>query len=247
MKFQLEICATTIHSAINAERGGAHRIELCDNLWEGGTTPSHASIEKAIEQLSIPVFVLIRPRGGDFTYTDLEFDLMKREIEHCKQLGVGGIVSGVLLPDGAIDKVRTKILMEQSEGLPFTFHRAFDQVPDPISALDDLIELDVDRVLTSVQECTAAKGKALIGDLIKFAQDQLIILPGGGINIDNIESLVKVGCTEFHLSAKEYVQRNSIYPIKVPMNGSADIPEEKLTVSSIEKIRQLRSTLDEKA
>ena len=246
MKYTIEICANGLTSAINAEQGGANRIELCYNLWEGGTTPSMATIEMAVQLLSIPVFVLIRPRGGDFTYTDLEFQLMKREIEYCTEIGVAGIVTGVLLSDGSIDQKRTRELIEWSCGLPFTFHRAFDHVPEPIPALDELIELGVDRVLTSGQKTSAAKGKALISKLVKHAQNHIIVLPGGGINTENIEGLIDAGCTEFHLSAKEYEQRTSNHPMKVPMNGSKDIPEEQIAISNTEKIRQLRKMLDER-
>ena len=138
MSYTLEICANSVQSAINAELGGAHRVELCDNLWEGGTTPSTATIRLTCQHLNIDVYILIRPRGGDFVYSDLEFEIMKEDIKQSKKLGVDGIVSGILLPNGNIDVPRTKELVELSKPLSFTFHRAFDLVNNPVNSLEDV-------------------------------------------------------------------------------------------------------------
>ncbi len=146
---KLEICASNYQSANNAQNAGAHRIELCSELAVGGITPSYGLIKQVIENLSIPVFVLIRPRSGDFTYSDADFEIMKQDIQMCKKLGCKGIVSGVLNSDNTIDIERTKTLIELSKPLPFTFHRAFDWTPNPFEALKSLINLNVNRILTS--------------------------------------------------------------------------------------------------
>lgn len=245
MSYQIEICANSVQSALNAEKGGADRVELCDNLWEGGTTPSHATIELAIQQLSIPVFVLIRPRGGDFVYTTLEFEIIKKDILHAKNLGAGGIVSGVLLPDGQIDHKRTAELVRLSEPLPFTFHRAFDQVTDAPQAMDELVKMGVKRILTSGQQPTVAQGMEVLNTLHYYANNRLVIMPGGGVNAKTIQPLYQLGFREFHFSAKVVQSGLANYSLKVPMNGSKDIPEDSIPVSDIETIRKMKKLLDE--
>lgn len=244
MSFILEICANGIQSAINAELGGADRIELCDNLWEGGATPSYAMIEHTVNRLNIPVFVLIRPRGGDFVYSDLEFEVLKRDIECCVNMGVAGIVSGILLPDGNVDIERTSLLKRLSGDLPFTFHRAFDVTPDPMKALDELISIGIDRILTSGQQLSASSGSQLIKNLVDKSEGSITILPGGGITIENISNLIEAGCKEFHLSAKSYERRTSSYEMKVPMNGLKDIIEDEVILTNVGKVKQIRNFLD---
>ena len=148
----LEVCANSYQSAKNAQEAGAHRIELCQELSVGGITPSYGLIEKVLNELSIPTTILIRPRSGNFVHTDDEFQIMKSNIQRCKELGAKGIVSGVLDEDNTIDIARTKELVALSKPLPFTFHRAFDEVQNPKAALEQLIDLDVVRVLTSGQQ-----------------------------------------------------------------------------------------------
>lgn len=245
MKYQIEICANSVQSAINAEIGGANRVELCDNLWEGGTTPSYASIALAKERIEIPIFVLVRPRGGDFVYDDLEFETIKRDIVHAKSLGVAGIVSGVLLPDGQVDVVRTSELVKLSDPLPFTFHRAFDQTPDMLYALEELVKCGVKRILTSGQRRSAIEGLDQLKLLLKHASGRITILPGGGISKKNVKEIQSVGCKEFHLSAKTHVSGLSTQKSVVPMNGSKDIPERTIQVSSPEKIKEIKTILDE--
>jgi copper homeostasis protein len=244
-KYQLEICANSIQSALNAEKGGADRIELCDNLWEGGTTPSIATIELTKQYLRIPVFTLIRPRGGDFVYSDIEFELMKQDIIRSNEAGADGIVSGVLLADGSVDVRRTEELVKLSDPLPFTFHRAFDQTPDPLQALEAIIQSGVDRILTSGQQTTALEGILLIHTLLEASSGQISIVCGGGITCEAIPQLADAGCREFHLSARSYQSGIARYPVKVPMNGAEVISETELAVSDVEKIRQTRSLLDE--
>jgi len=197
----LEICASNYKSAINAQTAGAHRIELCTELAVGGLTPSYGLLKQVLKVLTIPVFVLIRPRSGNFTYSDTEFEIMKQDIQLCKELGCSGIVSGVLNKNNTIDVERTKQLIELSKPLPFTFHRAFDWTPNPLDALEQLIDLGAKRVLTSGQEPSAEKGIELLKQLNTKAKDRITILPGGGINIENSKMLKDIGFTELHASA----------------------------------------------
>jgi copper homeostasis protein len=181
----LEICTNSYQSAKNAQEAGAHRIELCQELSVGGITPSYGLLKQVIENLEIPVFVLIRPRGGNFVYSEVEFEIMKSDIQLCKDLGCQGIVSGVLNADNSIDISRTRELVELSKPLAFTFHRAFDEVLNPKQALEQLIGLGVDRVLTSGQEATAELGIALLQELNEISKSRITILAGAGISAEN--------------------------------------------------------------
>lgn len=243
MDFQLEICANSVQSVINAELAGANRVELCDNLWEGGTTPSAATIKLAIEKTSIPIYVLVRPRGGDFVYSDLDFETIKEDIKVCKALGAHGIVSGVLNADGTVDKERTKELVEFSKPLPFTFHRAFDVASDPFQALEDIIDCGAVRILTSGQKNSAIEGIDLLKQVQKKTTGRIVIMPGGGINPTNISELLSIGCTEFHMSGKK-AQKSMAKPSHVNMNSSKDIPENIIFTSDIGTIRSVIEKID---
>lgn len=199
----LEICIDSAHAAIAAEKGGARRVELCDNLAEGGTTPSAGMIALTRQHISIGLHVLVRPRRGDFLYSDLEFEIMKHDIEVAKSLGADGVVIGVLKADGTIDTDRTRQLMVLAQPLSVTFHRAFDLTPDPYQALNDLLQLGVPRLLTSGQQASAYEGAPLLRELVKQAGDQLIVMPGAGINEQNIREIIAVtGAKEYHTSAR---------------------------------------------
>jgi copper homeostasis protein len=204
----LEICANSYQSAKNAQTAGAHRIELCQELSVGGLTPSYGLLKNVINQLTIPIFVLIRPRSGDFVYAESEFDIMKQDISLCKEFGVQGIVSGVLNKNKTIDVVRTKELVELSRPLPFTFHRAFDELDNPIQGLNELIGLGVDRVLTAVQESSAVDGLPLLMQLNEIARGRLTILPGGGINAKNAAVFKTKGFAEIHASASVQISQD---------------------------------------
>lgn len=197
----LEICANSYQSAKNAQEAGAHRIELCQELSVGGITPSYGLLKEVIENLNIPIFVLIRPRGGNFVYSDAEFDIMKRDIQLCKDLECQGIVSGVLNADKTIDINRTKELVELSKPLQFTFHRAFDEVANPKKALEQLIAFGVERILTSGQENSAEKGLELLQVLNKISKNRITILAGSGINSENALKFKEIGLKEIHASA----------------------------------------------
>lgn len=205
----LEVCANSFQSALNAQKGGANRIELCSELSVGGITPSFGVLKKVLESLSIQTFVLIRPRSGDFVFSDSEFEIMKHNIELCKNLGCSGIVSGVLNEDNTIDLERTQQLVELSRPLQFTFHRAFDYVPNLMDSLGQLIDIGVNRVLASGQELTAEKGIDKLQALKTMAQNKIIILPGGGINTENAKLFKDFEFQEIHASAsKKQLKRN---------------------------------------
>ena len=243
MNYKLEICSNSAQSAFNAQEAGAKRVELCDNLWESGTTPSFGSVKKAREVLSIELFVLIRPRGGDFLYSDLEFDIMKEDIIAYKNLGVDGIVSGVLNADNTIDIEKTKELIELSKPLPFTFHRAFDITPDLFQSLEELILLKADRVLTSGGLDNATNAVDVISGLNKEAKGKIGILPGGGIDETNIQNLFTTGCSEFHLTGNELC-KSKAQKVPLKLNGTNTIPESDYLESSVIKIKKVVSKLE---
>jgi len=199
----LEVAANSVASALAAEAGGAARVELCSALDVGGLTPSHAAIALAMERLRIPLHVLIRPRAGDFVFDDLECEVMRRDIETCKALGCAGVVIGVLDADGDVDVPRCRTLMQAARGMSVTFHRAFDFTRDPERALEAIIALGCNRVLTSGQAPDARAGAPLIRTLIKQARGRITIMPGGGIDAHNIAAIAQAtGAREFHASAK---------------------------------------------
>ena len=209
INMKLEICANSYQSARNAQEAGAHRIELCQELSVGGITPSYGLLKQVIDILKIPIFVLIRPRGGNFVYSEEEFEVMKHDIKMCKDLGCQGIVSGVLNLDKTIDIKRTKELVELSKPLAFTFHRAFDGVENPKEALDQLIDLGVERVLTSGQETSAEQGLELLKALNKISNNRITIMAGSGISSKNAKQFKEAGLKEIHASASSKLEENN--------------------------------------
>jgi len=198
----LEIACFNIESALKAAHAGADRIELCDNYYEGGTTPSFGMIQYAIQKINIPINVMIRPRGGDFLYSSAEFEIMKQDILTIKKLGINGIVTGILTSKRTVDLVRMKELIEIAKPLEITFHKAFDLCPDQTTALETLIELGIHRILTSGGEKNAWEGLQKIKELVKQSGDQIIIMPGGGIRHQNIGKLkIQTGAKEYHSAA----------------------------------------------
>jgi copper homeostasis protein len=245
MKFKLEICVDSLESAINAQIAGADRIELCDNLMEGGTTPGYGTIISVRNNLSIGVNVLIRPRGSDFLYTDPEFDIMRRDIEACGEAGADGIVFGILLRNGNIDIERTGRLIEFAWPMTVTFHRAFDMCSDPVKGLEDIILTGAERVLTSGHKNYAADGAELIENLIKQANNRIIIMSGGGINETNIAMIARVtGAHEFHISGKKVVDSEMIFRKSgISMGGVSGMAEFSRKVADIEKIANIINIL----
>ena len=202
-KITLEICAYTLESALAAQAGGADRVELCSDPSVGGTTPSFGTIVMARENLTIDLHVMIRPRGGDFLYSELEFAAMKKDIQFCKNTGVNGVVFGILQPNPQVDKERCSELVEASRPMSVTFHRAFDMTADPLQALEDVIACGCTRVLTSGQAQTAVEGASLIAQLVKRAGKRIIVMAGAGIGPQNLAQLVMAtGARELHASVR---------------------------------------------
>jgi len=199
----IEIATSDFVTTKSAVEGGADRIELCANLAEGGTTPSYGTIQQCREEFDISLFPIIRPRGGDFLYTADEFDSMLQDVKLCKQLGCDGIVIGLLHADGTIDTIRTAKLIDAAYPLGVTFHRAFDRCKDPFEAMEQLIAIGCERILTSGQRPSVVDGVDLVAELNKKADDRMIIMPGSGVRKENIKMLAeKTGCMEFHSSLR---------------------------------------------
>ena len=200
--YKVEICANSVKSCIEAQKGGAYRVELCAGIHEGGTTPSYGDIFMARQHLEIKLNIIIRPRGGDFFYSNLEHKIMLKDIEIAKNLGVDGIVIGCLTPNGDIDMIRNRELLEAAGEMSITFHRAFDMCRDPFESLEKIIELGCDRILTSGQQPKADMGIELLKKLVKVAGERIIIMPGSGVNAENIAKLaIETAAKEFHFSA----------------------------------------------
>ena len=216
---RIEICIDSVESSIAAAEGGAHRVELCQNLFEGGTTPSWGMIRSVLRHTELPVFVMIRPRGADFCYSEAEFRVMEEDVQAARKLGVDGIVTGILKANGTIDVPRMKRLVNLAGPLPVTFHRAFDVTRDATKSMETLIHLKITRVLTSGQERSVIEGADLIAKLVKQAGERIIVVPGGGISERNFEKVRRVtGAKEFHLSASAPVLGQMEYRnTRVPM------------------------------
>ena len=241
----IEICVNSVESALRAQQGGADRVELCENLFEGGTTPSAGSIVVARRHLTAGLMVMVRPRGGDFLYSDLEFDIMKQDVRMARELGADGIVLGLLTPDGHVDGPRTAELMALAGPLPVTFHRAFDMAADPFRALEDLVGLGVTRILTSGREKSAFEGAALIAQLVRQAAGRLILLPGGGINVRNDSAiLTHTGASEIHLSANSRQASGMTYRNStLHMGGALYPPEYEITLTDPGKVNAVRQAV----
>lgn len=201
----VEIVVYNIESAMNAQKGGADRIELCDNPAEGGTTPSFGVMEIVRQAVTMDVYAMIRPRGGDFVYSAYEYHAMKRDIEMCKRASMDGVVFGILKTDGTLDKDRCKKLIDAARPMKVTCHRAFDVTRDPFEALEDCIEVGFDHILSSGQAQTALEGLSLLKELVKAAGNRISIMPGSGIHEGNAKHIIETtGVKEIHFSAKEF-------------------------------------------
>ncbi|MBN1340013.1 MAG: copper homeostasis protein CutC [Bacteroidales bacterium] len=246
-KYMLEICAASVASAISAERGGADRVELISSLSEGGVTPGAATIRLARKNISIGLFVIIRPRAGDFCYSGPEFEVMKEDIKTAKDLGADGMVSGILLPDGSVDIKRTSELVQLTKPLEFSFHRAFDMTSDPFEALNDIISSGADRMLTSGQKNKALEGVELIRQLVEKAGDRIIIMAGSGISEENIRELaLKTGAQEFHATLRGMVDsRMKFRNPAIKMGGMPGIPEYGHSETDENRVRKVAEILHE--
>lgn len=250
---QIEICLDSVESAVAAQQGGADRVELCDNLVQGGTTPSLGMIERVRETIDLELMVIVRPRGGDFLYSNNEFGVMKRNVKMLYLLGVDGAVFGLLNADGTVDRERTAELVKTAKTRPkpltVTFHRAFDMARDPFEALDTLLELGVDRILTSGQAANAMAGADLIGRLQQHAGEQAIILPAVGINARNAAELVRLTkVRELHIGSavRERIRSQMIYKNHLAKMGADDAQSEyDLIRTSAAKVRELVTAVQE--
>eukprot|EP01091_Cochliopodium_minus_P011585 TRINITY_DN331_c1_g2_i1.p1 TRINITY_DN331_c1_g2~~TRINITY_DN331_c1_g2_i1.p1 ORF type:complete len:255 (-),score=64.44 TRINITY_DN331_c1_g2_i1:283-1047(-) len=237
-----EVCIDSVESAIQAEIGGADRVELCSALMEGGLTPSYGLIKLTRSKIKIPIYAMIRPRGGDFLYNKDEFEIMKEDIKKCKELGVNGVVFGILNEEGKIDVERMKILKEISNPLKITFHRAFDMVKNPIESLEVLEKLEIERILTSGCENTVLEGIDLICELIQFTIDRnmkIKIMPGGGINERNIKKIASITkAKEFHTSGRKTIRSEMKYQNdRVSFYGTSKISEFNINVVDGNRIK----------
>lgn len=228
MAMRVEICANSVESAVKAQKGGAFRVELCAGIPEGGTTPSYGEILAARKHLvTTRLHVIIRPRGGDFYYSNLEQEIMLNDIRICNEIGVDGIVVGCLTKEGDVDKVVMQKMMKASGKMDVTFHRAFDMCRNPFYALEDIINLGCSRLLSSGQMSTAEEGVEVLKKMVEHAKDRIVIMPGCGVRPDNIRKIADLtGASEFHLSARGSVMSEMIYRNpNVSMGGTVIIDE----------------------
>ena len=242
----LETCVDSIEGALAAQQGGADRVELCGDLFEGGITPSPGTILVARQRLKIQLNVLIRPRGGDSCYSDAEFEVMKRDVEFAKGAGADGVVLGVLKEDGSVDVERTGALVKLARPMSVTFHRIFDVTRDPFEALEAVISLGVERILTSGQEASVLEGLDLLAQLVNRAGERIIIMPGGGVTERNLPKIVAgTGAREFHASCSTTLDgrmrhRNS----RVFMGGALRTSEYGLRATDTRRVGTMAAILN---
>lgn len=239
----IEVAVYNLESALRAAEGGADRIELCDNPGEGGTTPSAGMIGVVRQSVSLDVYVMIRPRGGDFCYSNDEFLAMKRDVAQCQKLGADGVVFGILQPDGTLDAKRCRELIERARPLKVTCHRAFDMARDPFEALEDCIAAGFDRILTSGLQPRALEGAGLIGELLQKSAGRIAIMAGSRITEENVGQIVTLsGAEEIHISA--VAQRDSPMQFRndqIAGMGSQTTGEYTLRTVDLQKVKLIRS------
>lgn len=247
MKNILEVLSDSFESGISAQAGGADSIELCDNMCQGATTPSIGMIKEMREKLSLKLNVMVRPRGGDFLYSEGEFEVMKADILAIKEAGADGVVFGLLLPDGEIDTERTKVLVDLARPMSVTFHRAFDVTPDPFKALDKVVSTGADKLLTSGQQNELKDGLELVKELVNYADGRIKIIPGcSEISANNITEIAgTTGAVEFHITGRSETESGMIFRRDGISFGSfPEIPEFTRLVVDVKKIRKVKDILD---
>lgn len=239
----VEACVDAIDAALEAEQGGAGRIELCGELLQGGVTPSAGLIAAVWDKIDIPLFVLVRPRTGDFLYTDDELDVMRRDIEQVKTLAVDGVALGVLTADGDVDVERLRSLVELARPMSVTFHRAFDMVRDQAAAADALMELGIDRVLTSGGAPTATEGSGAIASLVQRVGDRMVVMAGGSITAANVGRVVAAtGVNEVHVRGAAPVQsamRHRRDMVSLSKTGASDYERSVTRADEIRRVVDL--------
>lgn len=239
--YKFEICANSVESCVEAQRGGADRVELCAGIPEGGTTPSYGDIVMARRVLTTTkLHVIIRPRGGDFLYSDLEKEIMLEDVRMARQLGVDGVVFGALTAEGDVDMDFMRYLLSECKGMSVTFHRAFDVCRDPFKALEQIIELGCERILTSGQMPKAEEGIDLLKQLVDKAGNRIIIMSGCGVNASNIAHIAEAtGVSEFHFSARSKRESDMIFRrSRVSMGGAVVIDEYSRDVTDVEIVKE---------
>lgn len=236
--FKFEVCANGVESCIAAQEGGADRVELCAGIPEGGTTPSYGEIKTARRLLrSTRLHVIIRPRGGDFLYSPLEIECMEEDIRICRDLGVDGVVFGCLTENGEVDMEKNQRLMECAKGMSVTFHRAFDRAAKPFAAMEDIISLGCDRILTSGQQPKAIDGVKLLAELQQKANGRIILLAGSGVNEDNIRAIYDAtGICEYHFSARVSVASKMKNMCSSVYMGAKGADEQNILVTSRDRV-----------
>jgi copper homeostasis protein len=242
VKYIIEIATADFNTTRSAVEGGADRIELCADLAQGGTTQSYATIKKCREAFDKALFPIIRPRGGDFHYTEDEFYIMMEDVKQCRQLGCDGVVIGLLNADGSIDIKRTSKLIELAYPMEVTFHRAFDRCREPFQALEELIEAGCQRILTSGQKLSAPEATEMLSELVRYADNRIVIMPGSGVRKENIRMLAeKTGAAEFHSSLRSRTKSNMEF-----IHPAFAASEESYTHPAIdpEEVRALRKSLE---
>ncbi|MFZ4522139.1 MAG: copper homeostasis protein CutC [Bacteroidales bacterium] len=241
----IEACVNSAISAIEAQKGGADRVELCENLHDGGTTPSAGAIRFGRKNLHIGLYVMIRPRGGDFLYSDDEFEIMKEDIIMVKDLGADGVVFGILCPDGTLDKERMKVLIDLARPMGITCHRAFDMTADPYKTMEELISLGVDRILTSGQQPTATQGASLIRELIIRSSGRIAIMPGSGVKEYNVAELIKsTGAQEVHIHLEKQEASGMIFKQPSVYMGIPGQSEFESVVTDRNRVYELRRKIE---
>ena len=227
MGIVVEICCGSVEDVVESERGGAQRVELCSALTLGGLTPSAATVAEAKRLTKLPLMVMIRPRGGGFCYSETELSTMEREIDLAGELGADGFVFGVLTEEGTVDLPRTGRLVKRCQGQPTVFHRAFDVTPEPLEALEAVIDMGMTRLLTSGQKQTSLEGAPLIRELVDRSMGRIEILPGGGVRVHNMAEIIRAtGCGQVHMTAHKGHFDKSTYSNRAIVFGSSSAPSE---------------------
>lgn len=245
MGYTLECCVDSVESAIAAKKGGADRIELCSALVIGGLSPSQPLYQKIREQVDIPIRVLLRPRFGDFCYTDFEHEIIKEEIKSFRNLGADGIVIGTMKPDGTLNLEQMKEFIEEAQGMPVTLHRAFDMCKDPLVTLEEVKKLGISTILTSGQKNTCVDGIELLKELVEKAQGETEILIGGGVDASVIPMLAeKTKAKAYHMSGKISMESKMCYRKQDVSMGVASVSEYEIWRTSEKRVREVRKILD---
>ena len=241
MDYNVEICCFSVQDVINAQKGGATRVELCSDKFSGGTTPSYGYVKWAVEETEVKVSMMIRPRGGDFVYSKDELKVMADDIKAAGEIGADCVVLGVMDEKGFLDYDAVKNLTElaKSKGMEVTFHRAFDVIQEPERALEQLKQIGVTRILTSGQRATVVDGAEFIAKLIKLAGDDIIIMPGGELNETNVDKMLEIGAREFHARVEKVIKTQVPWPDNGVKMGSADCDDTLISVIDEEKVRIL--------